>query len=107
MFQFLQAKHRDTYIHLAFKHWVSPSRVYAVAHGDHTRNKREKAVQQELVELGIMHRRHEHHHHHEADAPKAAAPATPQAPVSESAPASAPAASPSVEPEIRPAPSQE
>ncbi len=62
MFQFLQAKHRDTYIHLAFKHWVSPSRVYSIAHGSHTKNQREKAVQQELLELGIIHRQSGHHH---------------------------------------------
>lgn len=60
MFQFLQAKHRDTYIHLAFKHWVSPGRVYAIAHGSHTKNNREKAVQNELLKLGIIHR-HSYH----------------------------------------------
>lgn len=55
-FDFLFARHRKVYIALALQYWVSPNRVYKLAHGSNYHTETEHKVQHELLELGILHR---------------------------------------------------
>lgn len=59
MFKFLTARHRATYIALAFKFFTTPWHVYALAHGKSAHgSKKDKKIQHELLDLGIIHRHH-------------------------------------------------
>ena len=59
MFEYLFARHRNTYIQLAFKYWTSPKRVWKLAHGKMSKNRKDTAILHELLEMGIVHR-HQH-----------------------------------------------
>ena len=67
MFEFLYAKHRDTYLRLAFQHYISPNRVWKLAHGSRAKSNKERLVQHELLDLGIIHRSGTHKHHHSTE----------------------------------------
>lgn len=62
MFEYIYAKHRSTYVHLALKYWMTPNHVWKLAHGKLPKNHKEKQVLHDLLDLGIVHR-----HHHSAN----------------------------------------
>ena len=56
MFKFLRARHRKLYISLALKYKVWPEHVYKLAHGKHTKKSKDRRIQHELLNQGIIHR---------------------------------------------------
>jgi len=51
------SKHKWTYIRLALKHWVSPQKVYDLAHGNIEYHKIDKPIMHDLRVKGIIRRR--------------------------------------------------
>lgn len=56
MFKFIKARHRSTYIKMAFKYACWPERIYRLAHGHHAHNRKDRNISHELLALGIIHR---------------------------------------------------
>ena len=65
MLKFLFARHRATYIRLAFKYWTLPEHVYQLAHGKSHHGGKDSQICHELLELKIVH--HHHHSHNPND----------------------------------------
>jgi len=64
MFEYLYARHRSDYIRIAFHNWTTPYHVWKLAHGKHPKNKKDRRIVHELLDLGIVHR---HLHSNNAD----------------------------------------
>lgn len=58
MIKFLFARHRKVYIKLAIKHLVWPERVYILAHKGSSHNDLDRDILHDLLDEGILHRRH-------------------------------------------------
>ena len=56
MFKFLKARHKQTYISIAWKFKVWPERVYKLAHGKHAHSSKDHKITHELLSQGIIHR---------------------------------------------------
>lgn len=59
MFDYLYARHSKEYFKLGMKYWTTPKHVWKLAHGKHAKNGKDRAIQHELLDLGIIHR-HSH-----------------------------------------------
>ncbi|MBQ0057353.1 MAG: hypothetical protein KBT20_06820 [Bacteroidales bacterium] len=64
MLKVLFARHRNVYFKLAFKYWVWPTRVYALAHGASAHSSKDSEIMHDLLDRHIVHRHDSHHEHY-------------------------------------------
>lgn len=54
---FWSSSHKFLYLFLALRYWMTPARVYKLAHGKNPRTPKDKEVVRRLLDKGVVYRR--------------------------------------------------